>query len=277
MGIHANRPSRSDGPRVRKSPDQIRSARSTTRGAPLGLSLLSEAERAFHVNFSEIRIHEDHEAHRHDTTAMTRGSHIHFAPGRFRPNSTAGRQLLGHELAHVVQQRQGRVSASGTADNVNRDSHLEQEANDAGSRFAVGSSVGTDLTARPQFPVTGEAQSSPPAQLNGGNEKKKVRFAPDPAVAAREEHNAEMAATLEEGKVEGPAWDVFEPEPFPLIPLHKDDREGQLWHKAHEEAKKVKSASSAAQPHPDIPPDATSFEGPYKERKRWSPFAGWRK
>jgi hypothetical protein len=37
--------------------------------------------------------------------AFARGNHVVFAPGRFDPATAAGRHLLGHELAHVVQQR----------------------------------------------------------------------------------------------------------------------------------------------------------------------------
>jgi hypothetical protein len=38
---------------------------------------------------------------------MTAGSDIYFSQGRFAPTSTEGAALLGHELAHVAQQRKG--------------------------------------------------------------------------------------------------------------------------------------------------------------------------
>ena len=66
--------------------------------------------------------------------AFTRGSEIHFAPGSYQPGSQAGQELLGHELAHVVQQRQGRVSATtalGKGMAMNDDASLEREADDA--------------------------------------------------------------------------------------------------------------------------------------------------
>ena len=40
---------------------------------------------------------------------------IYFAPGRYQPHDSAGLELLGHELTHVVQQAQGRVLAAAMA------------------------------------------------------------------------------------------------------------------------------------------------------------------
>jgi hypothetical protein len=67
-------------------------------------------EAAFRADFSAVRIHEGPQAGRIGAIAFTAGSHIYFAPGRFQPHSSAGQQLLGHELAHVLQQRSGRVT-----------------------------------------------------------------------------------------------------------------------------------------------------------------------
>ena len=45
---------------------------------------------------------------------MTKGDEIHFAPGAYNPGSLQGQRLLGHELAHVVQQRKGVPKAEGS-------------------------------------------------------------------------------------------------------------------------------------------------------------------
>jgi Domain of unknown function (DUF4157) len=37
--------------------------------------------------------------------AVTAGSHVYFAAGQYQPRSVAGRRLIAHELAHVVQQK----------------------------------------------------------------------------------------------------------------------------------------------------------------------------
>lgn len=62
--------------------------------------------------------------------AFTQGEQIHVAPGHWAPHSAAGRELIGHEIAHVLQQRSGRVPAiarvAGRA--LNDDPALEAEA-----------------------------------------------------------------------------------------------------------------------------------------------------
>ena len=70
--------------------------------------------------------------------AYTQGTDIHFAPGQFRPDTSCGQHLLGHELAHVVQQAEGRVQPTteigGIA--VNDDAGLEHEADVLGAKAA---------------------------------------------------------------------------------------------------------------------------------------------
>jgi hypothetical protein len=76
--------------------------------------------------------------------AFTQGSDIHFAPGRFRTDSRAGQALLGHELTHVVQQREGRVAPTRQASGflLNESQDLETEANRAGRRIAGAAGAG---------------------------------------------------------------------------------------------------------------------------------------
>lgn len=74
---------------------------------------LSEATRAFFEprlgrDLSHVRVHTDAGAARAaralNAAAYTRGSDIVFGDGHGTPESRAGRMLLAHELAHVVQQ-----------------------------------------------------------------------------------------------------------------------------------------------------------------------------
>ena len=63
----------------------------------------AEMEAAFEADFSNVRVHADSaKAVEVGAVAYTQGSHIHFAPGEYRPDSAQGKQLLEHELAHVV-------------------------------------------------------------------------------------------------------------------------------------------------------------------------------
>src|SRR5579862_1824576 len=95
-------------------------------------------ESALGANFSDVRIHVGSEAAAIGAIAFTWGSDIHFAPGQYNPHTSNGQFLLGHELAHVVQQRAGRVSnpfGNGVA--VVQDHALEAEADQMGHRASA--------------------------------------------------------------------------------------------------------------------------------------------
>ena len=98
-------------------------------GKPLATSVQAQMKAAFRADFSAVRVHEGPQASRIGAVAFTTGNDIYFAPGRYRPDTPQGRQLLGHELAHVLQQRQGRVHAPPGAElAMVRDRALEAEA-----------------------------------------------------------------------------------------------------------------------------------------------------
>ena len=87
-----------------------RAARAASSGGrPLPDAVRGKMEAALGADFSNVRVHVGPQAERIGAIAFTLGSDIYFAPGRYQPDTVYGRQLLGHELAHVVQQRAGRV------------------------------------------------------------------------------------------------------------------------------------------------------------------------
>jgi hypothetical protein len=65
-------------------------------------------ESAFGADFRSVRLHTDSEANTLSNTlnarAFTVGRDIFFAEGAYSPQSPGGREILAHELAHVVQQ-----------------------------------------------------------------------------------------------------------------------------------------------------------------------------
>ena len=96
-------------------------------------------ESSFGTDFSSVRVHPDSsKAPEVGALAYTQGTDIHFAPGQFKPDTSAGQQLLGHELTHVIQQAEGRVQPTtevgGMA--VNDDLSLEHEADVMGAKAA---------------------------------------------------------------------------------------------------------------------------------------------
>jgi hypothetical protein len=80
-------------------------------GRRLDAATRSFFEPRFGYDFSRVRIHADAEAAESARAvralAYTVGDRIAFAPGRYAPHTHAGRKLLSHELAHVVQQGRG--------------------------------------------------------------------------------------------------------------------------------------------------------------------------
>jgi hypothetical protein len=80
-------------------------------GAPLESGLRQDMETRFGHDFSGVRVRSNGAAAQSardvGANAYTVGSNIVFGAGQYAPGSAAGRRLLAHELAHVVQQGVG--------------------------------------------------------------------------------------------------------------------------------------------------------------------------
>lgn len=79
---------------------------------PLDPTTREHFERRLGYNFASVRVHRDHAADESarelGALAFTNGRDIVFRAGHYEPHTERGRRLLGHELAHVVQQDSGR-------------------------------------------------------------------------------------------------------------------------------------------------------------------------
>jgi len=106
-------------------------------GRPLPDAVRGKMEAVLGADFSAVRVHIGPQAERIGAIAFTTGTDIYFAPGRYQPDSVHGQQLLGHELTHVIQQRQGRVRGPGGGVAVVQDMALEAEADRLGQRAAM--------------------------------------------------------------------------------------------------------------------------------------------
>ncbi len=110
-------------------------------GIPLEGDLRAKMESSFGTDFSNVRIHTNStQAASMGAEAFAHGTDIHFAPGAYDPHSGHGQELLGHELAHVVQQRAGRVKPTmqGRGAMLGGNPSLEHEADVAGVNAARG-------------------------------------------------------------------------------------------------------------------------------------------
>jgi hypothetical protein len=117
-------------------------AQPVRRGRPLPAGVRSDMQALFGVDLSEVRVHDDGQAARLGAAAFAHGSDIHVASRALDPAAPAGRFLLAHELAHVLQQRAGRLPADAARSaGLVQQPALEREATTLGERVAAGESV----------------------------------------------------------------------------------------------------------------------------------------
>jgi hypothetical protein len=78
-------------------------------GSRLSSSISDHVGGALGDSLGDVRVHHDDHAaalsRAVSARAFTVGRDIFFGAGEYRPSGTEGRELLTHELAHVVQQR----------------------------------------------------------------------------------------------------------------------------------------------------------------------------
>ena len=97
-------------------------------------------EPLFGHDFSHVRVHADSKAAESaesvEARAYTVGSHIVFGADQPLPETSAGRQLLAHELTHVLQQR-GNDNHSGTLALSNPGDATERQADQVAREVAM--------------------------------------------------------------------------------------------------------------------------------------------
>jgi hypothetical protein len=101
-------------------------------GQPLPAATRAFFEPRFGWDFGDVRVHTGSTAaaaaRSLRASAFTTGQDIVFAAGAYAPATTAGRMLLAHELAHVVQQAPGRPGPQASP------AQAEREADAAAAR-----------------------------------------------------------------------------------------------------------------------------------------------
>lgn len=175
------------------------------RGSALPPMLRGRLEHALDADLGEVRVHHDADsdalARDLRAHAFTTGQDIFFRAGRYAPESGSGRRLLAHELAHTVQQAQGRVpggNAQGGMQVGPVDDPMEREAD----RFADGV-ADVDLNRGRGAPHSaGSAATPPPA----------IQRQPEAASGKPQPRTAAQAA-----KLGPPAWTDYFDEVVPAI------------------------------------------------------------
>jgi hypothetical protein len=119
-------------------------------GQPLDSATRGFMEPRFGRDFSQVRVHNGakaaESAQKVNALAYTVGRDVVFGSEQFAPQTSQGRRLLAHELAHVVQQNDQNMSAP---ESINLpDDHYEHEANHI-AEVVQSSATATDWQATP--------------------------------------------------------------------------------------------------------------------------------
>lgn len=119
-------------------PPIVQSVLDSGSGRSLEPEVRAEMESRFQQDFSQVQIHTDSKAAESaravNANAYTVKQDIAFDAGEYTPDSSTGKQLLAHELAHVIQQSRGGASVH----SASAHSPLEQSADQAASAIAQG-------------------------------------------------------------------------------------------------------------------------------------------
>lgn len=140
------------GPTSNEIPRSVESTLHSS-GHPLEGHTRGAMESHFGRDFSGVRVHTDAQAaasaNAIDAAAYTSGSHVVFGANRFEPSTPAGHRLLAHELAHVVQQKNGASLREGIAPADDPHEHeADRMAEDASARSQEGRPLDSSLASR---------------------------------------------------------------------------------------------------------------------------------
>jgi hypothetical protein len=132
------RAGRDGGVQLRSSIENTLASQSGS-GSPLDEDVRSFMEPRFGNDFSSVRIHTGSTAVQMNkelhAQAFTHGSDVYFNEGKYNPGSNEGKQLLAHELTHVVQQT-GAVQPKSATQWVNKGNKIQAKGLSAVSSLA---------------------------------------------------------------------------------------------------------------------------------------------
>jgi hypothetical protein len=171
----------------------IQSARGS--GKQLDKGVRSQMESSFGSDFGGVRVHTDTNADALNQTlnarAFTTGQDIFFRQGNYDPGSSNGRELLAHELTHVVQQNQDEIQPKLTIGQPG-DRH-EQEA-DSVARAIIQQELGNSARGRDKSGVQSQPQEAESLQMQPLEEEEEEL---QPKLQRQEEEEEELQPRLQ--------------------------------------------------------------------------------
>ncbi len=147
--------------------DQVRAER-TAR-------LVQQLASALGISLGGLTVRADDDARKRTesqgASGLMEGGQVFLNPQAYDPETSRGRYLLGHEMAHVAQQRQtGAVSSGAETPGVRGAApvmHAEAEAASIGQRFAAGQSPGRAMAPLSPTAVAADTGAASATQAAG--------------------------------------------------------------------------------------------------------------
>lgn len=140
---------RSQGPAELDDETATRINRERGGGQPLDGALQARAGDAMGHDLSAVRVHTSPEAgdlsRQLNARAFTTGRDVFFREGAYEPHSSAGQELIAHELTHVVQQGLRSVGGGSSRMNVNPPGDVYEQEADAVAKTVTSASAGGQL------------------------------------------------------------------------------------------------------------------------------------
>lgn len=113
-------------------------------GQPLDASAQTQMGQAAGVDFSSVRVHTSAESDALNrdlgARAFTSGRDIFFGEGAYQPDSSTGRELIAHELTHVVQQSSGALGSPSSQMHVTAPGDAFEQQADTAAHSLTGAS-----------------------------------------------------------------------------------------------------------------------------------------
>ncbi|HEY9802999.1 MAG TPA: DUF4157 domain-containing protein, partial [Leptolyngbyaceae cyanobacterium] len=129
-------------------------------GQPLADEVRQPMEQAFGADFGAVRIHTDANSDKLNKSiqarAFTTGQDVFFRPGEYSPGSNSGKELLAHELTHVIQQNGRAVQPKSL--------HLAPKGNKLHTKYTAESGQALQRRESPEKPTQGDTENKTEAQ-----------------------------------------------------------------------------------------------------------------
>jgi hypothetical protein len=165
-------------------------------GQPLDTNLQQEMGGSLGADFSDVKVHTGAESDSLNkdlgARAFTTGKDIFFKEGAYDPGSSQGKELVAHELTHVVQQGTGAVGGEGRMKVNQPGDSFEQEA-DSVAQQATGAGAQSAQLKEEELTAQRQEEEEEELQMQAEEEEEELQMQ-----AEEEEEELQMQEEEEE-------------------------------------------------------------------------------